>query len=344
MSMDRILHDALTDLASSARSEPNVDDLIDRFDRRVRQRRTRRIAVSAGAIVTTVALILAATGTSRANNAVQVDRDQSRHRTTTTLEKNAGAPSRRGKAPSTTTTTTMTTAPGRSTTVGTSPRTLSSIVQLPVDPQPPSNPNETPTTLDPASPDPTTTTTTTVEPSGQYTAWATGFRAATSMEINLATTNTCDALLGGSAAATGAPDGNPWTYSASGVPGCTPTQEHIAAADFPYLQCGNASEISSVEFLIVTTNGQIAVANLQFKVIPELDHNSTAFTATMSMAFPAGAHTSVLGPDAGTLKDDLVDVATTRRAMLFDFNPGIAMHIDAVGIRYHGDLSGCTHP
>ena len=35
--------------------------------------------------------------------------------------------------------------------------------------------------------------------------------------------------------------------------------------------------------------------------------------------------------------------ATSSVVTLLAFGPGITMAIDAIGIRYHGDLSGCTH-
>jgi hypothetical protein len=159
-----------------------------------------------------------------------------------------------------------------------------------------------------------------------------------------ASPNSCDALLGGSGAAAGAPDGNPWAYSAGVFPGCSAPDAHIAVAEFPYLHCPNVTSISSFEFVIVTTSGQIATATMQFKVIPAIDNGPNSFTTQLSMALPAGAHTSTLGPFSGGMKDDLVD-ATSAVVTLLSFDPGITMQIDAIGIRYFGtDLSSCTHP
>ena len=341
MSMDRMLQDALTEVAGAARSEPDVGDLMNRFDRRVRQRRTRRIAISAGSIVTTVALIVAAAGTSRANNAVQVDREHARHDTKTTLENDAAAPSRRADGQSTTTTTSR--APRASVPTITSPRSQSPTVQIPVGPQLPSDPGITPTTMPSREPSPSeTTTTTTLPPSNQFTAWATGFRAPSNIEAMNADPSSCNALLGASTPAVGVPDGNAWSYTASPFSGCTNSQPQIAVAEFPYLQCANVSAISSFEIVIVTSSGQIATTMLQFKVIPAIDSGPYAFSTTLSMAFPAGAHTSTLGPFTGFPKDNIIsspDVVT-----LLSFDPGVAMSIDAIGIRYHGDLSGCTPP
>ena len=345
MSMGQILHDALANVAASASAEPNVGDLIGRFDHRVRQRRTRRIALGAGSIVMTVALVLTAAGKSRANNAVQVDRPQNGHGTTTTLDRKAVAPARRS-ADRSTTTTTAASSRGRSTTVGTSPAAQVPSVQLPLDPQIPSDSGATPTTIaiDQREPGPTTTSTTTVAPSppGEYIAWATGFHTATTSEATYADANSCNALSGGAGAATGAPDGNPWAYSASVFPGCTASQEQMIVADFSYLHCANVSAISSFEFVIATTSGQIATANLQFKLISGLEMGSSTWNSSTSMPFPAGANTDVLGPYSGGFEGFMV--GGTSAVTILSFNPGVSMAIDAIGIRYHGDVSSCTHP